>query len=923
MAFGGSGFGGNLFGNTQSAFGTPAPVFGQSSSFGASSSGFGAASSGFGAFAQPQSQSPWGTGTVPTFGQQNVFQQQPVGNPQSTRAVKWQVSQLQDSNSSDPSRFHSISAMNQFQQYTVEELRVSDYARGDKGGPQSGFGAPSGMEGSSFGSSGFGQSAPGFGGAANTFGSSSQSLFGNTTGFGGSNTLFGQTQQQQQATGFGSFGQAQSGFGQQPSGFGQSSSGFGASSGGVFGAAVFGGNTGFGQTAAQSTGFGSGFGNPGGTGFGAASASGFGSQGSAPSGFGASGFGASSQSLFGGGGQQTGGVFGTQQTGTSLFGQQSGAAGFGAPTQSAPSLFGAQSSGGSLFGGQQQTAGGLFGSGQSSAPGLFGGTQQSSGGLFGGQQGATGQFGASSGAFGGSNLFGGSSQPSTSLFGGSGLGSTPSGGLFGSGSSGSSLFGNTGGGLFGSGTGTGFGAPSSNLFGTQPSGSLFGNTGSGFGTTGSMFGSGSSFGSFGFGSQQQPQAQQQQGPLEASLTSNPFGYSNLFANIPKDNSVTLLPLGSSQSQDTQGKTVSVVVGPIGGLSRRSRVGDEHQTRLPNGSRITTDSWYRPRARPWSRNGTLFDLDDMMRGKDHARDFVTPWRTEEQRVRARNLKKLVIEPIEEDPILRGPDQNAGVSIRRKVRSDDETSAPPRQTEYRLQRSQPSLIKNMAEAFQHEVQDDKEETVVEADEFVSVEFPKKDEQFDRTEHDVKKEGEVLESSRLVPYSELYRNQFSNERRKPNNDETPHTDVGSKINIVPVCRRPNYVTVPSMDELGNMSEEELSHVEGFAIYRENVGDVRWETPVDIRGLNLDEIVSIEPGTVTIYPSNDAVPQPGEELNKPAIVRMHGVWKKKGGVVQKDAQSVAKMVRNLKHHCDREGLQFRGYDVGTGTWSFRAQRF
>lgn len=832
--------------------------------------------------------------------------------------------------------------MNQFQQYSVEEMRVGDYSRGDKGGDQGGaggFGA-SGFGGGAFGASGFGQSSSAFGATA-AFGAPSQpSMFGNTaSGFGAGTSLFGQTQQQQQPTGFGAFGQTQSGFGQpssgfdqstpgfgQPaSGFGASSSGFGSSGAGTFGAGVFGGgSTGFGQTAAPSTGFGSTFGDAGSTGFGASTAGGFGSVGFGATGFGASAAAASSQSLFGGGGQQTGGLFGAPQSTPSLFGQQS-ASGFGATAQSTPSLFGGgagQSSASSLFGGQPQSGGGLFGGAQASSGGLFGGGQSSSS-IFGNPQSASGQFAASSGGFGGSGLFGGgfgSTPQSSSLFGGSSMGASSGGGLFGSASTGTSLFGNTGSGLFGSGSGAGFGASSSGLFGSNPGGSLFGNTASGFGMSGSMFGGGLGFGAA--NQQQQQLQQQQQGPLEASLTNNPFGSSNLFSNITKgtgSNATSLNPMSSSG----QGKTVSVVVGSVGGRPRRVRAGEGLQPMNRGGNRFMADSWYRPRSRPWSRTGPLFDLDDIIRQDDHSHNSITPWRTEEQRAKARNLKKLIIEPIEDDQVLKSATLGPRANGRQKER-------PPEVPNFLEPDQEPSqaLIPSAGvvvtpQQSQREQHDDGEDTVLAIDDVEPADRSVKTEESGEHEAAVNEEENTPYSARFVPYSDFYRNQLSSERRRWSYNESSDNKPVTQKSLVPMCERPEYSTIPSMDKLRQMSEEELAQVQDFTVYRDIVGEVRWEGAVDVRGLNLDEIVSIEAGTVTIYPSNDKVPVPGEELNKPAVVKMHGIWKKKGGIVQKDARSVAKMVKNLKHHCDREGLQFLGYDVTTGTWSFRATRF
>lgn len=347
-----------------------------------------------------------------------------------------------------------------------------------------------------------------------------------------------------------------------------------------------------------------------------------------------------------------------------------------------------------------------------------------------------------------------------------------------------------------------------------------------------------------------------------------------------------------------------------------------------------DSWYRPRSRPWSRSGPLFDLDDIIRQDDHSHNSITPWRTEEQRAKARNLKKLIIEPIEDDQVLKSATLGPRTDGRRKER-------PPEIPSLRESVQTPSqaVIPSDGDVItpqysQREQCDDGEGTVLAIDGIDSMSSiartaPSPSDRSVKTEesgeHDasVKEEESTPHSARFVPYSDFYRNQLSSERRRRSYTGSNGNESVIRKSLLPICKRSEYNTIPSIEKLGQMSEEELAQVQNFTVYRDLVGEVRWEEPVDVRGLNLDEIVSIEPGTVTIYPSNDKVPEPGEELNKPALVKMHGIWKRKGGVVQKDARSVARMVKNLKHHCDREGLRFLGYDVTTGTWSFKATRF
>jgi len=353
-AFGGPATTPSIFGApAPSAFGTPAP-----SAFGAPNSG---------GFGQPQQQMQQpGTGST-------VAQYQPTQKVDGTSTIV----------------LLAITAMQQYEQKSFEELRLEDYMAGNKGtqgqqqqpAPTSSFGG----FGAAPAPSAFGQPAP-----APAFGAAPASSV-----FGGGGGLFG-APAPAPATGglFGSSAPAPSAFGQPapaPSIFGAAPVGglFGsapapAPSGGLFGAApapAFGGLApapAFGAPAPATNSL-----------FGSAPApSAFGQQ--AP----ASAFGAPTPSAFGGGG---GGLFGAPApapTGGGLFGSTPAPATgglFGQPAP-APSLFGqpapAPAMGGGLFGAPTPAKpGGLFGA-LSPAPamtgGLFGQTPAPAmGGLFG------------------------------------------------------------------------------------------------------------------------------------------------------------------------------------------------------------------------------------------------------------------------------------------------------------------------------------------------------------------------------------------------------------------------------------------------------------------------------------------------------------------------------------------------------------
>lgn len=324
-------------------FGAPAPTPG-GSIFGSPSSGgnvFGGtpAPSGGGLFGAPQQQQGVGGGST---------------------VAPYQATSRQDGTSMIS--LHSISAMNQYENKSFEELRYEDYSLGNKG-DSSGNNTTAG--GFSFGapaSGGFGAPAPAssglFGAPAVTppaFGAPTAGAFGAPAPSGG----FG-------APAFGAPAPAAGGFAFGASTPAPAFGGFGAKppavSGGLFGAPAPAPSGGlFGAPApAPSGGL---FGSPAPAAFGAPASGGL--FGSAPA--------PSSGGLFGGPAPASGGLFGSPAPAFGGFGSKAPAPGGG--------LFGAPAPSSGLFGAAPAAGGGLFGS-PAPAPGAFG-APPASGGLFG------------------------------------------------------------------------------------------------------------------------------------------------------------------------------------------------------------------------------------------------------------------------------------------------------------------------------------------------------------------------------------------------------------------------------------------------------------------------------------------------------------------------------------------------------------
>ena len=122
--------------------------------------------------------------------------------------------------------------------------------------------------------------------------------------------------------------------------------------------------------------------------------------------------------------------------------------------------------------------------------------------------------------------------------------------------------------------------------------------------------------------------------------------------------------------------------------------------------------------------------------------------------------------------------------------------------------------------------------------------------------------------------------------------------------------------------MTDLQLSQVEHFKIERPGYGSVEWLVPVDLRKLNLDELVLIDKEDdypfVDVYPNvaPEDYPDVGSELNNPSRIVLYKVFPMKG-------MEMDDFVKSLRTTCAQNDTVFIGYDRKEGTWSFNAKHF
>merc|ERR1712217_676486 len=160
-------------------------------------------------------------------------------------------------------------------------------------------------------------------------------------------------------------------------------------------------------------------------------------------------------------------------------------------------------------------------------------------------------------------------------------------------------------------------------------------------------------------------------------------------------------------------------------------------------------------------------------------------------------------------------------------------------------------------------------------------------------------------------LFCHSHSNERADDVDDFSiaPYT-------LLPRLKREEYYTNPSIEAMGRMSEAKLSAIDNLEVGRYGYGCVRWPGLTDVRRLDFDTMITIDRGSLTLYPDQDK-PKAGEELNKEAIVTLH-VRPSRNEAKLKSAEALR---ARLAKHSEDFGGKFISYDMDK--WIFRVPNF
>lgn len=160
-----------------------------------------------------------------------------------------------------------------------------------------------------------------------------------------------------------------------------------------------------------------------------------------------------------------------------------------------------------------------------------------------------------------------------------------------------------------------------------------------------------------------------------------------------------------------------------------------------------------------------------------------------------------------------------------------------------------------------------------------------------------------------------------------------LGTPVNTLKcglILSRSDYYTLPPLEEIDSFFNEQdkTCILESFTIGRTGWGAIHWQGPIDVAGLNLDELVHIRRREVIVYPDDDeSKPPVGQGLNRPAQITLDQVWPidKNTNEIIKDPQRLREKnwAARLETITLRMKATFKDYRPDTGSWVFCVKHF
>ncbi|XP_037913163.1 nuclear pore complex protein Nup98-Nup96-like [Hermetia illucens] len=173
------------------------------------------------------------------------------------------------------------------------------------------------------------------------------------------------------------------------------------------------------------------------------------------------------------------------------------------------------------------------------------------------------------------------------------------------------------------------------------------------------------------------------------------------------------------------------------------------------------------------------------------------------------------------------------------------------------------------------------------------------------------------------------ISKTRLKPRNTNKVSSEGGGKPQTTGiVLKQEKCYTIPSLDDLAYyLTEDGRCVVPEFVVEHSDYGSVSFPGPIDVAGLNLDEIVVFRYKEVIVYPDDKKKPPLGFGLNRRAKVTINKIWPHDKTTHEPitDTQRLVELnyVGKLHSLCDKHGTRFIDYQPETGSWTFEVEHF
>jgi hypothetical protein len=130
------------------------------------------------------------------------------------------------------------------------------------------------------------------------------------------------------------------------------------------------------------------------------------------------------------------------------------------------------------------------------------------------------------------------------------------------------------------------------------------------------------------------------------------------------------------------------------------------------------------------------------------------------------------------------------------------------------------------------------------------------------------------------------------------------------LPQLTKHTLKTTPNFVEICRMTTNELSKVRNFSIFND-YGSISWEKEVDLRNLNLDEIIEISHMFISVYQGKVIVPELGQGLNHKALLKLKNMRPDSEENYEEYLESLKQWVLKLK------GKEFK-YNKQSGELEF-----